>query len=281
MPRITPSSTSPANTPRHDVTRSSWAPRTGASTGDDAHDEHQPGEHPRGVDAVRAVTDDRRARRPPPRRRRDPSAAQGYERRQARRERAEAARRRRTSRGRRAAGVRRPRRSLSGPPMSCPSAMPSSTAVSVSWAAAGVVPRSRAREGSAGRYASIERAGSAVTAPSSRMDGVRVRCGVWRCGLCSSVLSSSGLSSSPSEVGRRHERRSVPGFADASRMKACAASHPVIPCFCPKLGVRGVVRGKGGSSAHQNAAAAAGHADGSSGRVLRGQPTRPYLTFAE
>src|SRR5512132_3476216 len=61
--------------------------------------------------------------------------------------------------------MRRPRRSLSGPNSSCPSASPATQAVSVSWTADALVGSARAISGNAGRYMSIDSGPIALTDP--------------------------------------------------------------------------------------------------------------------
>ena len=66
-------------------------------------------------------------------------------------------------------GRRRPTLSLSGPTMSWPSAKPIIVPVRVSWIAAAVVWKSCCSTGNAGRYRSIVKGPSAVSAPSRMM----------------------------------------------------------------------------------------------------------------
>src|SRR3954452_18422934 len=65
--------------------------------------------------------------------------------------------------------MRRPRRSLSGPNSSWPSASPATQAVSVSWTADALVFIARAISGNAGRYMSIDSGPIALTDPSTTM----------------------------------------------------------------------------------------------------------------
>ena len=64
-------------------------------------------------------------------------------------------------------GTRRPKRSLSGPISSWPSASPVTHAVSVSWTTEALAPNSRASSGKAGRYMSIDSGPIAITDPST------------------------------------------------------------------------------------------------------------------
>ena len=66
-------------------------------------------------------------------------------------------------------GARRPRRSETVPPMTCPSPMPTKKAVSVRPTAVALVARSAATWGKAGLYMSVAKGGTAFCAASATM----------------------------------------------------------------------------------------------------------------
>ncbi len=65
-------------------------------------------------------------------------------------------------------GRRRPSESLTGPAISCPTAIPSMHPVRVSWPVEALAPRSRVSEGRPGRYMSIDSGPNADSAPRIR-----------------------------------------------------------------------------------------------------------------
>ncbi len=70
---------------------------------------------------------------------------------------------------------RRPQASDIGPSTNCPTTMPMTSAVRVSWTADWLAPRSSASCGNAGRYRSIDSGPNAVKPPSSTVSRTRRR----------------------------------------------------------------------------------------------------------
>lgn len=83
-------------------------------------------------------------------------------------------------------GRRRPRWSDTGPPISCPRAIPTKKVVRVSWTWVAVPPRSLATRGNAGTYISVARGAIAVrnTTVATRPEASRAWTGS-RCGWVS------------------------------------------------------------------------------------------------
>ena len=168
-----PISASTMNVPRHDVSRSTWPPMTGAITGarpltSISSDMNRAMASPENRSRATAVATTKPAATPKAWTSRSPASAYADGASAQSSENAMYTVRPMSS------GLRRPNESDSGPTNSWPSARPTMNVVNDSWTCDALAPSSPAMPGNAGRYMSTDSGPSAHSAPSSPTSLIRL-----------------------------------------------------------------------------------------------------------